>query len=1095
MTCNPVALSKKDQTHDLADEKVSTERKTDARILIILCLVYWLQVLDKTVLGYTAAINPGVKQDANLTGNQYSTISSVAPYAQIGCQPLGVYLLVRMPSLVATRFLLGCFEASCLPAFSLITTAWYRRVEQPFRVATWYSMNGIATIFGALIVWALSHGNYALHLHQVTFLITGGLTIACVPITWYFLDNGPGEAKFLSAEDRAKAVERLRANQNATSTNKFSWAQIGELALDPKTYLFATLALLVNVFNYTYNTFGPILLNGLAGLDSKTTLLLNLPFGALQVLVILLMSWCAARFRQKGIFLALNYVPCLIAFALLYALPRNRANLGPLLFGFYLISFAFGANPLLIGWIGANFAGSTKKAAIISLFQACSAAGNIIAPNLFKESDAPQYRNALQIILILTCVCLLNIAALVAVLFYQNKRKMHQRVKNGKPARIVDLSMSRKYNEDAARARRDDIEELPNSTVTDDQQLSAAQKDAAIEKQEDLTDKQNDDAHRALPSQLQPKRRQYTPGSSTTGAGTGVRPLGTPATAALVHSPATTRLEQRRLRGKQHWRASLTGREPEDARRFSARCDAVRKSASTALTALLAVGTDAGGNELGQIALDEEARKDYNVFKSIKAEYLASDDFLDPSAPPTGVPLAALDPASSFHTVVHLANLTTFLHLVLSSGLDAATGQTDRLSSGKLQLAGQALLRQVMPAQEPVTTRLTDLLISIRRQALGELLPPARAKALTDRAAAKRYDDLRTASLTAIESTASDWAALSTRWRWQEMAQLAQRWVEEVARRGGLTDADELSASDDDELGPRQSMHARADSPHESMADESDDTSAQANEKATLQDDAWSEHTSAQQSEDDSSAFFETSTHSEDERHTAATIVEAASTVDAVGLATKDAVRTEALPPVDRADELFDLFTETLPDDPPDAESTDGLAQLAVTHVVPPRPADPSHIRFLDDRLQRVAEPKRRSFFDRQPDAVKISFDDSQPSPAPAQIEVSASAVSASPELRRPADDAQVSPSAAPPDIGQVFETSDSHTGDWYQPEFGGGDQPELDSFGGTRGSRAPGTDRRLQGFNTPILRYDCEVEDQQAKADDPSGSGHPHHP
>lgn len=116
---------------------------------------------------------------------------------------------------------------------------------------------------------------------------------------------------------------------------------------------------------------------------------------------------------------------------------------------------------------------------------------------------------------------------------------------------------------------------------------------------------------------------QYTPGSSTAGAGTGVRPLGTPATAAvrrsvgqLVHSPATTRLEQRRLRGKQHWRASLTGREPEDARRFSARCDAVRKSASTALTALLAVGTDAGGNELGQIALDEEARKDYNVFKS-----------------------------------------------------------------------------------------------------------------------------------------------------------------------------------------------------------------------------------------------------------------------------------------------------------------------------------------------------------------------------------------------------------------------------------------------------------------------------------------------
>lgn len=37
-------------------------------------------------------------------------------------------------SLAATRFLLGFFEAACLPLFSMITIAWYRRAEQPVSI-------------------------------------------------------------------------------------------------------------------------------------------------------------------------------------------------------------------------------------------------------------------------------------------------------------------------------------------------------------------------------------------------------------------------------------------------------------------------------------------------------------------------------------------------------------------------------------------------------------------------------------------------------------------------------------------------------------------------------------------------------------------------------------------------------------------------------------------------------------------------------------------------------------------------------------------------------------------------------------------------
>lgn len=155
-------------------------RKTDRAILVILVWVYFLQILDKSILGYGAAY--GLSQDTNLTGNQYSLVGSIAPIAQLAWQPLSSVLIVKVPhrilmpalclgwgiaqaaaaachnfaGLMAARFFLGLFEAGCLPLFSVITSQWYRRSEQPLRVAAWYSTNGAATIFGAALSFGLA---------------------------------------------------------------------------------------------------------------------------------------------------------------------------------------------------------------------------------------------------------------------------------------------------------------------------------------------------------------------------------------------------------------------------------------------------------------------------------------------------------------------------------------------------------------------------------------------------------------------------------------------------------------------------------------------------------------------------------------------------------------------------------------------------------------------------------------------------------------------------------------------------------------------------------------------------------------------------
>lgn len=60
-------------------------------------------------------------------------------------------------SMMACRFFLGLFEAGCLPLFAIITSHWYRRVEQPIRISVWYSMNGTATIGAAALSYGLGH--------------------------------------------------------------------------------------------------------------------------------------------------------------------------------------------------------------------------------------------------------------------------------------------------------------------------------------------------------------------------------------------------------------------------------------------------------------------------------------------------------------------------------------------------------------------------------------------------------------------------------------------------------------------------------------------------------------------------------------------------------------------------------------------------------------------------------------------------------------------------------------------------------------------------------------------------------------------------
>jgi len=349
--------------------------------------------------------------------------------------------------LLATRFFLGLFEAANLPLFAIITSQWYRRSEQPMRVAMWYGTNGIATMIGSALAYGLGHiHSTSLRSYQIIFLFVGLMTVITVPFVYWKLDNSVESARFLSHEDRLKAVERLRANQTGKGTYEFKWNQVWESVLEPKTYLWFAMSLLLNVGASVSNTFGPLILGGI-GFSSYLTSLLNIPFGAVQLIVIVLSSWAAYRWRTKSVALTILILPVVAGLAMLYALGRGHSQLGPLILAYYFLACLFGGNPLIASWMIANTAGQTKKSIVMSFYNAGSSAGNIIGPLLFKTADKPTYKPGLKATLGLFVAFMAVVGFQVLMLMWLNKKKEAQRVLNGKPAKLKDLSMENKYVE------------------------------------------------------------------------------------------------------------------------------------------------------------------------------------------------------------------------------------------------------------------------------------------------------------------------------------------------------------------------------------------------------------------------------------------------------------------------------------------------------------------------------------------------------------------------------------------------------------------------------------------------------------------------
>ncbi|KAM0103806.1 hypothetical protein ACP6JE_001418 [Aspergillus fumigatus] len=428
-----------------AENNARVLRRIDLRLLPVLLGIYFLQQLDKSTLSYASVF--GLIEKAHLHGKQYSWLGSVVYVAQLVAQPLIAYILVKVPlgkflaattllwgvsltcmtaantfpGLLVCRMFLGLFEAGVAPAFIAVTQMWYRRLEQPVRLGSWYAMNGVVFMFGSLITWGLGHiASSVFEPYQIIFLFFGLITVAFSLVVLIYMPDSPIRAKFLNEEDKLIAIERLRMNQQGIETHQWKWDHVKEACLDLKSWAW--------IPSGGISTFGPLIVKAF-GFDQFKTILFNIPFGAVQLVATMGGAWLATVIKMKGPIVILLCLPPIAGCVMLLQIAHDAEHRGALLAGYYILSVYPGITPMIYSWSAANTAGETKKKVTTGMLIVGQCVGNIIGPTLYTTAEAPLYRRGL----------LSNIN--LVYLWFLNKKHAQKRVSMGKNATIVDHSM------------------------------------------------------------------------------------------------------------------------------------------------------------------------------------------------------------------------------------------------------------------------------------------------------------------------------------------------------------------------------------------------------------------------------------------------------------------------------------------------------------------------------------------------------------------------------------------------------------------------------------------------------------------------------
>ncbi|KAG6040580.1 hypothetical protein E4U41_000088 [Claviceps citrina] len=426
-------------------------KKIDRAIIPLLLLTYMLNFMDKSILSSAAVF--GLRHDNHLQGQEYSWVSSIFYFGYLIWEYPTTILITRLPTakylagntlcwgavmaltaacrnfggLMTVRFLLGMAEATITPGFMFLTSTWYTRDEMPTRVGIWFAGNSVGGMASSLMAFGLGHvrnDDDDDHVHvrpwQWMYIVLGIATFLWAVPLFFLLPDDISEARFLSEAERLVARNRVViAGTGSTEKSSWKWDQAAECVVDPKSWFIVSISLLTQIPNGGTQGFSNIIIQSFRFTSLQSTLI-NIPYSLLSAGVIAGVGLLAGRYRTLNCLLIVAVVvPCVVGAAVIYcrsdtdaadAADAAAAAHGVQLFAYFLLSTGPAAMPLTMSLVQSNYRGVTKKMTMAAMQFMAYCAGNIVGPQLFRQTEAPTYQSAFRGIMV--CYALAIVLAL-----------------------------------------------------------------------------------------------------------------------------------------------------------------------------------------------------------------------------------------------------------------------------------------------------------------------------------------------------------------------------------------------------------------------------------------------------------------------------------------------------------------------------------------------------------------------------------------------------------------------------------------------------------------------------------------------------------
>lgn len=420
-------------------------RKIDLYIQPVIWMLYALQYMDKVTNNYAGVM--GIQQDLKLAPNEFAWLGTAFYLAYLGGEFPIAQMLQRLPyvktlstciviwgvvlcahagvsngaGIITARVFLGIFESSITPGFVILTSQWYRKEEHFARIAYWFSCNGLGQILGGSIAYGLAHHaeSYSIESWKILFVITGLMSILFGILFYFYIPDSPATAWFLTEEERLYQVQRIKSNQQGFGNKRFKRYQLVEAFKDVRTWIYIVWGLTAQIPNGGLGSFGSILLHKTLGYSSEDALLMGLPQGAVQIASGIITGYIATKTGKRVIVGTVSCAITLIGTCLLAFTDAPHSRLA----GYYIIPFFAIGIVTILASITSDAAGHTKKVTVTAAFLVSYCIGNIIGPQTFRASDAPEYQPARVTMVACMVVATADLFLLLIVNLRENRRR------------------------------------------------------------------------------------------------------------------------------------------------------------------------------------------------------------------------------------------------------------------------------------------------------------------------------------------------------------------------------------------------------------------------------------------------------------------------------------------------------------------------------------------------------------------------------------------------------------------------------------------------------------------------------------------------